>query len=96
MSTETVATWRVPCGIHKVHTEIEISEIEGSMPTLISRKELEKWGCNMFLAHDVLDYENLGLYNLLTTRSDGGHIAVDIFEFDLKKVRDDKSWRSSG
>ena len=41
---ETVATWRVPVGIHGMHTEMTISEIPGEMPTLVSRAELERWG----------------------------------------------------
>ena len=41
---ETKQAWRMPCGVYGAHTEITISEIEGDMPTLLSRSDLERWG----------------------------------------------------
>ena len=48
---ETVATWRMPVGINGMRTEMAASEIEGSMPTLVSQSDLDRWGCNLYLAY---------------------------------------------
>ena len=76
------AIWRMPCGIGGKHVDIEIAEVPGAMPTLISKKDLRDWGCNMFLGHGVTDFEHLDLYGLNLPESKNGHIQMDLFDFD--------------
>ena len=70
----------MPAGVNGRHAEVEISEIEGEMPTLIAKQDLKRWGCNLYLGSGYVDYEELDIYGADVCTGPGGHLTIDLFD----------------
>ena len=78
-----------PIGLAKAHGEMQSSETHGPVPLLLSRPFMEDLGTvldRLDLRNKTVDFTTLGVKGLPLTKTNRGHLAVNILDFDLDNL----------
>ncbi len=81
--------WHFAAGIYRKHRAISYAEIAGDMPGLMSKIDLGNLGFVWRARSGIVDFEELGLTNLLLPESPAGCLLLDVLDFDPHTVASD-------
>jgi hypothetical protein len=84
--------WEIPVGIFGRHDIVEVAEIAGDMPCLISRGQLKTWGAELRLKDNLLDLRQLQTGGQLC-ETPGGHLMLDMVACDEATKHTDLRFR---
>ncbi|CAE7616057.1 RE2, partial [Symbiodinium sp. CCMP2592] len=85
MSLSTV-TKIFPIGIQGVHGDLYSAEVEGNLPLLLSRPFMHELGAVLDLGANTVSFHSLGVVDLPLVKTQRGHIAVNLLDFDTAKL----------
>ena len=84
-----------PIGLAKVHGEMCSSEAPGALPLLLSRPFMEELGTVIDIGQGTVSFSELGVQNLPLLRTEKGHLAVNILDFDPEQLPKNEVYREA-
>eukprot|EP00435_Cladocopium_sp_Y103_P062124 s1878_g23.t1 len=75
-----------PIGLGGVHGELHSAETDGDTPLLLSRPFMQSLGAVINLKKNVVSFENIGVTDLPLVRTQRGHLAVNLLDFDCNNM----------
>ena len=89
-STKSDTVFTLPAGIGKAPFALGSAELDQDAPLLISRDTQAKLGTKIDVPNKTADFATLGIYNYPLIDTAGGHLGVNLLDFEDANVFDDE------
>ena len=71
-----------PVGISTCNGQLRSAQVQQDVPLLLSRSSLRALGAHIHLDSETIDLDKLGAKDVKLVRTSGGHLAINLLDFD--------------